>query len=668
MWLDCGRPREGPVAESMRRTRATYHYAVRKVKKDQDSIINERVAQSIVTSCDRNFWAEIKKLRSKQAASSQSVDGISEVNGIAQLFAQKYRELYNSVSYDNSEMQTIVDNVNSSLSRDVVSTDCIFSCDDVKDAVTRLKPDKRDGNPELHSDHIINACSEFYSHVACLFTSIAVHGVSPESLLSSTIIPIPKGRNANLTDSANFRGIALSSLFGKLLDNIILSRYYDKLSSCQMQFGFKAKSSTNMCSMVLKETLAYYTEHQTPVFCTFLDATKAFDRVNYTKLFRQLIKRELPSCITRLLVNIYTNNFVRISWCGVASDYFLASNGVKQGAVLSPILFCVYIDNLLALLSKAGFGCYIGSQFVGALAYADDIVLIAPTATALRNLLAICEGYAKEFNISFNVSKSKCLIAYPSSRRAFYEQVGATQTSFYIESRPIEFVDSFVHLGHVISLKLNDDDDIIKKRNDFVGYVNNVHCYFRQLNALARYRLFNSYCTSYYGSELWQLDNHSIDKLSVAWRKGLRLIWKLPNRTHCHLLPMISDCLPVMDEICRRSLNFIRACLAHESPLVRFVARNGVHFFKTISILGKNVMFFTNRYNCSLYSVMHDNINGIVRRGVCHSAEAVTDVNLLYDLIMIRDNIYKLGRSDNNFFTSTELDSIINYICVDQDI
>ena len=69
--------------------------------------------------------------------------------------------------------------------------------------------------------------------------------------------------------------------------------------------------------------------------------------------------------------------------------YFIPTNVVKQGAVLSPLLFCLYIEKLLLLLADYGIGCYIGSQFVGAQAYADDIVLIAPTALAV---LEICDN------------------------------------------------------------------------------------------------------------------------------------------------------------------------------------------------------------------------------------------------------------------------------------
>jgi Reverse transcriptase (RNA-dependent DNA polymerase) len=107
-------------------------------------------------------------------------------------------------------------------------------------------------------------------------------------------------------------------------------------------------------------------QHRTPVFCKFLDALKAFDRLYYCKLSKLLLKHELPVTILRVLINTYTNNtnnsIVRVIWGGATSDYLSIVNGVKHGAVLSPVLFCVYIDDILT-----GFGCYIGPVFVGAL-------------------------------------------------------------------------------------------------------------------------------------------------------------------------------------------------------------------------------------------------------------------------------------------------------------
>ena len=85
----------------------------------------------------------------------------------------------------------------------------------------------------------------------------------------------------NAVDSNNSRGIALSSVYGKLLDNIVLFQFGDEVQTSQLQFGFKAKISTNLCTFVLKEALSYYATNQSNVFCTFLDATEAFDRINY---------------------------------------------------------------------------------------------------------------------------------------------------------------------------------------------------------------------------------------------------------------------------------------------------------------------------------------------------------------------------------------------------
>jgi len=119
---------------------------------------------------------------------------------------------------------------------------------------------------------------------------------------------------------------------------IVINRFHDKLCTSELQFEFKNNSSTHMCTMVLKETLSYYTHHNSFVYCTFLDAIKAFDRVNFCKLFRILIDCGLPMYIVRMLINMYITQVGRISWTGILSNQFPILNGVRQGGVLSPLL------------------------------------------------------------------------------------------------------------------------------------------------------------------------------------------------------------------------------------------------------------------------------------------------------------------------------------------
>ena len=151
----------------------------------------------------------------------------------------------------------------------------------------------------------------------------------------STVIPIPKGRNVNLSDSSNNRVIALSSIF----DQIIVSRYVDKLCTSDLQFGFIRHRSTNLCTMVLKEAISYYINNGSSVFCALLDATKAFDRVEYVTLFKLLMVRDIPPVSLRLLLNMYTCHGTRIAVNGFCSKSFSVLNEVKQGGVFSLLLF-----------------------------------------------------------------------------------------------------------------------------------------------------------------------------------------------------------------------------------------------------------------------------------------------------------------------------------------
>ena len=418
--------------------------------------------------------------------------------------------------------------------------DFVITPIDVATAISHIKHCKNDVDGILTSDHFIYAPYDLNVHISMLFSAMLMHGYVPDMFLNSSIRPIPKGHTLSTGDSGNYRGIAIGSLFNKIFDNIILCKYRHLLVTSDLQFGFKKGHCTQMYTMVLKETIAYYMTNKSNIFCTFLDATKAFDRINYCKLFRLLINRSLPYCITRILLNLYIRNFVFVSWSGSNSPSFLASNGVKQGGVLSPVLFCVYMDGLLDKLSHAGFGCYMGENFVGALAYADDIVLLAPTPTAMCRMLDICDEFAVEHDVLFNASKSKCIYFYPKCRSySLLHRYDVSQLNFTITGYNIEFVDSYKHLGHIISSTQTDDVDIHEKRSVFIGQANNVLCYFVNLSSTVKFRLFSSYCTSFFGSELWQLDNTCIDDICTVWRKAIRRVWSLPYNAHSRLLSLL---------------------------------------------------------------------------------------------------------------------------------
>ena len=294
---------------------------------------------------------------------------------------------------------------------------------------------------------------------------------------------------------------------------------------------------------------------------------------------------------------MYTVNQVRVLWAGLASDYFAALNGVKQGGVISPILFCIFIDDLLNRLSSAGVGCYAGLDFAGALSYADDIVILAPTPTAIRQLLANCDSYASELDIVFNADKSKFLVVAPNKRRALYNFMCDCQ--FFIGGKPLENVKQYTHLGHIIRSTSLDTQDVIYRRNCFVGQTNNFLCFFNHLDFTAKLKLFKSYCSSMYGCELWALSDDCIELFCTAWRTGLRRVLNLPFNSHSFFLPVLSNTLPIVDELCKRSARFITSCLLSCNRLVRSISRHSVVFSKYNSLLGSNTLVCCSRYGWS---------------------------------------------------------------------
>ena len=226
--------------------------------------------------------------------------------------------------------------------------------------------------------------------------------------------------------------------------------YYVISTNCN-QFGFKPKLGTDMCIYSLKEIIDRYRQLNGSIFMCFLDASKAFDRVKHSILFTKLLNRGAPKYIVRILMYWYSHQNMCVRWGGVISSTFKVSNGVRQGGILSPYLFNVYMDDLSNNLNVSNYGCISGSRLVNHLMYADDLVLICPSAVGLAELILICERYGVEHDIKYNPKKSAVMIC----RNKCIKDVKFAP--FTLSGECINEVSHIKYLGHFLCDDTKDD-------------------------------------------------------------------------------------------------------------------------------------------------------------------------------------------------------------------
>ena len=468
-------------------------------------------------------------------------------------------------------------------------------------------------------------CGTLHDLLARLISSLFSHGYVPDQLRLSTILPIVKNKQASLNMSSNYRGIALTSILSKLIDILIIEFQSNALTSSDLQFGFKEKSSTVQCTFVVQEVVNYYVRNDSNVYCTFLDASKAFDRVHYNKLFAQLSEKKMCPMVIRFLCFMYTKQKCRVKWESSISESFEVSNGVKQGGVLSPLLFNVYIDVLLTRLRSKGLGCFIGNNYFGAVAYADDVVLLSPTVSNLKSMLKICEEFSKEFHINFNASKSKLII--------FGECT--SDVKVYLQGNLISLVSTEKHVGNIVG---NDPDTMSQSVhvacNHLYGKLNFLINQIGACRSHIMYLLFKNYCMSLYGCQLW---NYSLLKqvkpVYIAWRKCVRRIFKLPRNTHSALLYYLCEdgCIDV--QLHRRFLKFILSIINSANYNVKFLSRLVVNGSQSSSCESLNYMCY--RYNIDQYNVTG---KAIVKIVMSHDDALEQKSSLISDLIKYRDD------------------------------
>ena len=250
---------------AMKTSRNQYHYAVRRAQNGLQRIENNKIVSKIGTP---EMFSEIRKSSlDKNSDVTSVVDDIHGAENISKHFKVLYENLYNEQDgTDPGISEEIVGEVAANVA-DANEVIELLTSDVVKAAIKKLKADKSDVSGNFTSDCLKSAPETFHDHLAALFRSYLYHGYISHQLLVCALSPMVKDTNGDISSSKNYRGIAISSLILKVLDNCILLLFGSILSNDVLQFGFQKGCSTVQCTWAVQETVSYYLKRGSEVFC-----------------------------------------------------------------------------------------------------------------------------------------------------------------------------------------------------------------------------------------------------------------------------------------------------------------------------------------------------------------------------------------------------------------
>ena len=450
---------------------------------------------------------------------------------------------------------------------------------------------------------------------------------------------------SSLTSSDNYRGISLFNSICKVFDYTILDLCNDYFMTSDMQFGFKNKHSTNMCSLAYYEVINHYLCNHSNVYSCLLDASKAFDRVHYGKLFNILLYKKVPFVIIRLLLDAYIRQEARVIWNSCKSQYFRVKHGVKQGGVISPILFNLYIDRLLLCLQRSGLGCHISNTYMGALSYADVITLISPSLYGLNRMLDICNKFAIDNFIIFNSKKTICI--------KYGEDVRVSEQVF-MNGRLLSWHSEVRHLGNFFNNRLCNSTDSNQKASHFIGQFKKLYSNFGYLQANVLSNLFKSYCCSFYGSFLWLYNSNGLKKCCTQWNKAIRKIFSLPYQSHRWLLGPLIGQYHISNQLIRRDIKCVYRMINCPNAIIRQCILNA--YYNANSLIGYKLAYFRSSFGidifyCDIMSSMEKSKPNVLLD------EQQAQVNCLYTLCQAKSSHLKINGLSND-----EINYLIDFI------
>ena len=394
-----------------------------------------------------------------------------------------------------------------------------------------------------------------------LFTAFLCHGHVPHAMTAGEIRPTVKNKQGNLNISDNYRPVMNSPNLLKVFEYCLQQKII--FNSNSRQFGFKKSSSTQLAITTLREMIKHYNKQNSRVYASFIDLSKAFDKVNINILICKLHKYKVSPFIINTLDMLYRNQVIHINFNNFLSTSWTISNGLRQGGILSPALFSLYIDDILKEISDLRMGCKIYNYNLNILAFADDIVLLASSSYSLQLLLNKLVKLLENLSLTINIDKTVCMLFTHEKKVRF--------SSIYLKNQELQFVEKFKYLGVIISSNLNNGQDMEHNNTVFLRQFWSLYRRFYFADSFVLGFLFNYHCSSYYGSFTWYDKLNCKGKfhsLAVAYHKTVKKIlglpWSTRNHVACHELK-----LPTFKHLINKKIiNFSFSLLKNNSQCI----------------------------------------------------------------------------------------------------
>ena len=654
--MSAGKPQNTVLHSIMKKTRNRLHYQIRKCKRVEKFIKNKKLVENCLEG-ENDIFAEIKRQRGKETEESVTIDGADGAN-IPNKFADVYEELYNREN-DRNNLEEILNNINNNIGNEANIEIEKINPALIKEALKKIKSNKSDPLYDFSSDFLKSAPDILYDHLATIIRSFLVHGHVSNFLLLATMVPIVKDKLSDLNSSSNYRSIAISSLILKLLDWIIILNYGHLLRLDELQFGFQKNNSTSLCSWMVYETIDIYIRNGNIVYGALMDCTKAFDTVQHSKLFKKMLDANVPPVVIRLLLNIYTMQSADVRWKGQFSREFKISNGVRQGAVLSPILFCFYMNDLFDLLRRSRSGCQIGDLYAGVFGYADDLLLISPSRSGLQDMLSIAEKYASEHRIGFSThinpdkSKTKCIVFSN-------KELKWSPAPVILNGNPLPWVKSGKYLGcKLTNIQDGYSQDAKIKRAQYIEKNCELIQEFGFAHPEVKTKINRIYNTSFPGSILWDLTSRNVRMLENSWSVSVRHMWELPNNSHRYFIEPLGG-IHVKNMLYSRYVTFLNSAKKSSKLTVLLLLQKVKNNLLTVT--GRNIRhILTDLGKDDIFKVSKSFIKKKLKFSPIHPDDQ-WKLQFVREITNVKQNVLTIEENENGHFSNEELGDILDYI------